>query len=181
MTLGHQPEALRELLDAYPAALTDEVVQALSQDDFDRQRVKARGTRGGAIGVIAAPSGELVLVRRTGLYRGWALPGGTVEDGEGFEAAFRREIEEEIGVELTAVTLLVAETKKLVSPSGEELMFLLAVFGARMIETALPPATSEAVREGLEAALIRPDQLPESMILGDRKKLDLYGGALVHR
>jgi len=173
--------ALRELIVAYPAAQTTEVVQVLSQDDFDRQRTKAHGTRGGAIGILAAPSGELVLVRRTGLYRGWALPGGTVEHGEAFVVAFRREIEEEIGVHVTSVTLLLAETKELVSPTGETAMFLLTVFGARIRELQLPPPTAEALREGLEAALFRPDQLPESMILGDRQKLDLYANVFARQ
>jgi ADP-ribose pyrophosphatase YjhB (NUDIX family) len=165
---------LRELMAAYPAAQTEDVVQALSQDDFDRQGAKARGARGGAIGIVVTPGGELVLVRRTGLYRGWALPGGTVEHGEAFDAAFRREIEEEIGVEVTSVSLLLAETKQLISPTGEQARFLLAVFGAHIRDHQLPPPTADAVREGLEAALFHPNRLPDSMILGDRQKLDRY-------
>lgn len=166
--------ALGELLAAYPSARTSVVVQDLSQEDFDRQRRKARGMRGGAIGILSAPSGELVLVRRTGLYAGWALPGGTVEPGEAFDAAFRREIEEEIGVAARSVELLLAETKHLVSPTGERVLFLLAVFGARILERTLPPRTAEAVREGLEVALFHPEMLPSHMILGDRQKLDLF-------
>lgn len=173
--------ALHELIAAHPAADTAEVVQALSQDDFDRQRAKARGTRGGAIGIVAAAGGELVLVRRTGLYCGWALPGGTVEHGEAFDAAFRREIEEEIGVGVTAVSLLLVETKQLVAPTGEQAMFLLAVFGARLREHQLPGPTAEAIREGLEAALFHPNQLPSSMILGDRQKLDRYASVFAQR
>lgn len=166
--------ALGELLAAYPSAQRAEVVQVLSGEDFEHQRTKARGTRGGAIGILSTPRGELVLVQRAGRYPGWALPGGTVEHGEAFDAAFRREIEEEIGVEVTSVNLLVAETKHLVSPSGEREMFLLAVFSARIREHALPPPTAEAVREGLVAALFHPDRLPEPMLLGDQQKLGLY-------
>jgi ADP-ribose pyrophosphatase YjhB (NUDIX family) len=171
--------ALDQLIAAYPSARCTEVVQEVSQDDFDRQCAKAQRARGGAIGIVVAAGGEIVLVRRTGLYAGWALPGGTVEPGEAFDAAFRREITEEIGVQVSSATLLIAETKRLVSPAGQHAMFLLAVFEARLGGRTLPPPTADAIHEGLEAALFRPDELPVSMILGDRAKLDLYlSGAL---
>lgn len=52
-----------------------------------------------AAGVLCvAPNGHVLLVRRTD-GRGWAFPGGGVEDGESAEDAARRELQEETGVE----------------------------------------------------------------------------------
>ncbi len=166
--------AFERLVAAHPTALVTAVVQAVSQRDFERQEEKSRRALGGAIGILRSRGGQVVLVERTGLYAGWALPGGTVESGEPFEDAFRREIQEEIGVRVSSAALFLVETKRLVSPAGDEAVFFLAVFGAAMEEDALPPPTPEALREGLVAALFRPDELPASMILGDREKLDLY-------
>jgi 8-oxo-dGTP diphosphatase len=49
-------------------------------------------------GVIEGPRGVLLAVRSE--LQGWELPGGGVEPGEGDAAALRREIREEIGVEV---------------------------------------------------------------------------------
>jgi ADP-ribose pyrophosphatase YjhB (NUDIX family) len=166
--------AFERLIAAHPAVLVTDVAQDVSQSDFDLQQQKSRRGLGGAIGILLAPGGQLVLVRRTGLYAGWALPGGTVEIDEPVEDAFRREIQEEIGVGISAATLFLVETKRLVSPAGEQATFFLAVFGARMDEEVLPPATPDALSEGLEAALFRPDDLPAPMILCDREKIDMY-------
>jgi ADP-ribose pyrophosphatase YjhB (NUDIX family) len=105
------------------------------------------------------------------MHAGWSLPGGTVEEGEDFSAAFRREISEEIGVSLDLVDLIEVERKKFISPQGETFDFLLTVFEARMREEELPGPTDDAIAEGLEIALFYPADIPSEMILGDREKL----------
>jgi ADP-ribose pyrophosphatase YjhB (NUDIX family) len=52
------------------------------------------------VDVIVRFQRKIVLIRRKNPPQGWALPGGVVDDGETVETAARREIDEEIGLEL---------------------------------------------------------------------------------
>lgn len=56
--------------------------------------------------VIVENGPGIVLVRRKNEPRGWALPGGFIDAGEGVEAAAVREIEEETGLDVHLETLL---------------------------------------------------------------------------
>lgn len=49
-------------------------------------------------GLVTNEEGKILLVNSP--WRGWEYPGGLVEPGETFEAALRREIREEAGVEI---------------------------------------------------------------------------------
>lgn len=161
------------LIRQYPDARRTTADQPLSETDFEAQKHKhfSRRALGGAIGIIQNARGQIVLVKRSGMHAGWSLPGGTVEAGEDFSAAFRREIIEEIGVSLDLADLIEVERKKFISPQDESFDFLLAVFEARMREEELPGPTDDAIAEGLEIALFYPADIPSEMILGDRQKL----------
>ncbi|MBB3463708.1 NUDIX hydrolase [Rhizobium sp. BK377] len=166
-------EIFQTLIRQYPRARLSTADQPLPEADFEAQKHKhfSRRALGGAIGIIHNARGQIVLAKRSGMHAGWSLPGGTVEEGEDFSAAFRREIMEEIGVSLDLVDLIEVERKRFISPQGETFDFLLTVFTARMREEELPGPTDDAIAKGLEIALFYPAAIPSEMILGDRQKL----------
>jgi ADP-ribose pyrophosphatase YjhB (NUDIX family) len=53
-----------------------------------------------AVDCIILVGGRVLLIQRRNEPVGWALPGGFVEYGESVEAAVRREMKEETGLEL---------------------------------------------------------------------------------
>ena len=61
-----------------------------------------------ADGILTRENGEIVLILRRGVtYTGyWALPGGTVDEGETIEEALIREMKEEVGVDVEPMDIL---------------------------------------------------------------------------
>ncbi|MDQ6684849.1 MAG: NUDIX domain-containing protein [Pseudomonadota bacterium] len=60
-----------------------------------------------AVGVLVGSDGRFLLTSRPAgkVYAGWwEFPGGKVEAGESVEAALRRELREELGIEVAAAT-----------------------------------------------------------------------------
>nr|WP_041657806.1 NUDIX domain-containing protein [Marinithermus hydrothermalis] len=53
--------------------------------------------------LVQGPSGRILLVRTTKWRGTWGVPGGKVRWGESLEAALRREVREEVGLELTRI------------------------------------------------------------------------------
>lgn len=98
-------------------------------------------TSGSSVVVVDEFGGLLPMERAdTG---GWGLPGGFMEPGEPFEDAARREVREEIGIEVVDLSLL-------------------GVFSVPSTTTAIPTATRSSTsrpRSWLEHRLTRPSAL----------------------
>ncbi|MGL4859892.1 MAG: 8-oxo-dGTP diphosphatase MutT [Enterobacteriaceae bacterium] len=61
------------------------------------------------IGIVADQQDQVLLTQRTSgqhLSGYWEFPGGKVNEGESLEAALKRELQEEVGIEVQACSLL---------------------------------------------------------------------------
>jgi 8-oxo-dGTP pyrophosphatase MutT (NUDIX family) len=115
----------------------------------------------GARAILVSPEGQVLLVRHTYL-AGWYLPGGACERGEGDEAALRREIREELGLEVGGTMsvhgrfLNLAEYKR-------DTVTVFIVHGA-----AAPVKTSAEIAEW---GFFDPRHLPEDTSPGTRRRI----------
>jgi 8-oxo-dGTP pyrophosphatase MutT (NUDIX family) len=106
----------------------------------------------GSICVIERADGAVLLVRQS-YRRRWGIPGGLLKKGERPEDAARREVLEEIGIEIE----LVGEPAVVVDPVPRRIDL---VFRARPLDAddaPLRPRSPEIV----EARWFAPDALPE--------------------
>lgn len=96
---------LQRLEREYDEFETVETAWERTDDEYERIHDQfERGALGGAGVWLTNDAGEVLLVRNEG-DEGWAEPGGTVEPGESYETAARREVREEAGVECSIVDL----------------------------------------------------------------------------
>ncbi|MCS6851091.1 MAG: NUDIX hydrolase [Gemmataceae bacterium] len=128
--------------------------------------------------VTAEPRPRVLLIRRRHepFAGSWALPGGFVDEHEALEAAARRELREETGLEVGELEQLGAFGDPGRDPRGWTVSI---VFGARVkADQAMPQAADDAA----EVAWHRLDQLPplafdHARILEHvRRRWELTGG-----
>jgi ADP-ribose pyrophosphatase YjhB (NUDIX family) len=131
-----------------------------------------RGLTLGAQGVIIDGDDRVLLVRHS--YRpGWFFPGGGVEYGETIETALHRELDEEVGVSLTAPPRLHGVFANFTSFPGDH----IALFVVRDWQR----------REGYlkrgeiaETGMFERARLPEHTDAGTRRRLaEIFDGAEV--
>jgi ADP-ribose pyrophosphatase YjhB (NUDIX family) len=131
-----------------------------------------RGLTLGAQGVIIDGDDRVLLVRHS--YRpGWFFPGGGVEWGETIETALHRELDEEVGVSLTAPPRLHGVFANFTSFPGDH----IALFVVRDWQR----------REGYlkrgeiaEAGMFERARLPEQTDAGTRRRLaEIFDGVEV--
>lgn len=104
--------------------------------------------RRGVIGIVIRKSTLLMIRRAAGVARGghWCLPGGHVEPGENPRKAIRREMSEELGIEV-----IPAERVGSVRIGRE---YILAVWRVRHVRGEFQPAAPEVA----EMRWLTPDQ-----------------------
>lgn len=118
--------------------------------------------------VIIDDKGRVLLLKhrfRPG--SGWGMPGGYLEKGEQPQAALRRELREEAGLEIEKVELMFVRTFK--KPRQLEIIFRCRAVGN----------TNQLNYEIQKAAWFAPDELPEGLPKDQRQliKMALNDGA----
>ncbi len=117
-----------------------------------------------AAGIIVNNEGKVLLIKhRFRAGSGWGIPGGFLEAGEQADAALRRELREEIGLELEQLRIFTARTFK--RQNQIEVVFLAKASGEPQ------PGSIEVERVEWFSPESLPDALPS-----DQKKL--IGSAL---
>jgi 8-oxo-dGTP diphosphatase len=105
----------------------------------------------GAMAIVERPDGSVLLVRHS-YRRRWGVPGGLLKRGEHPEVALRREVLEEVGVEVD----LLGEPAVVVDPDPQRVDL---VFRGRLRDPDAEPRPVSA--EILEVGWFGPDELPE--------------------
>jgi len=122
--------------------------------------------------LVLDDEGRLLLVERVGI-AGWGLPGGFMEPGESFEEAGRREVIEETGLEIGALTLLGVFSGPeyyFRYPHGDEVFNVTAAYTAKTLGGGLR-------LDGVELSHGRffgVDELPEDIIGPEKPIVDAY-------
>lgn len=108
-----------------------------------------------AAGIVTDDNGRVLLLKhRFRAGSGWGIPGGFVEAGEQPEEGLRRELREEIGLELDTAEISKART-------FSDVKQIEIVFRCRSQGTALPQSI-EIRKAGWFSLTQLPDGLPES-------------------
>lgn len=119
--------------------------------------------RPGVGAVVLNESGEVLLLKRADREQ-WALPTGTVERGEPVEEAISREVQEEIGLQITVdqLTGVYSHPKQQVFsyPSGEIVHFVTNCFSCSVDGGTLEADHDEA----LDVGFFDTDRLPSQIL-----------------
>ena len=113
--------------------------------------------------VMLIKDNQVLLIRHTYI-EGWFMPGGGVKRGETLEQAARREVQEEAGAELQALTLLGAYSNLVNWKNDHNIVFFSDQF----------TVNGKHDKEIAEARFFPLDSLPADTEPGHRLRLDEY-------
>lgn len=126
----------------------------------------------GAAVIVTDAGGRVLLMQRSDT-GGWGLPGGFMDPGESLEETARREVREEVGLELDELTLMnifSGPEQYFRYPNGDQVFNVTAVYTARARSWALQLDPEEAVT----AQLFAVDELPAETIAPEVPILEEY-------
>jgi len=126
--------------------------------------MKHEGPRA-TVDVIVEVGGGIALIRRRNPPPGGAIPGGFIDDGERAEDAARREMREELGVDVELVTLLGVYSDPARDPRGHTIS---TVYVGRANDS--PRAGDDAA----DAGVFRRDTLPTPLAFDHARILEDY-------
>lgn len=170
MARQQKNDALEELKKINHSVVPSKISYEVDAAFFAHQKGK-KNVRGFTSGIIMTPENKIVLARRGK----WFMPGGGVEIGETFAQAMEREIMEEVGIGVHDLSLVAVDEEEFISPEGDEVFSVLAVFAMKTKDVQIPRLTAGAQEEGIEdMALFEVGNLPELMALTDREKILSY-------
>jgi len=126
--------------------------------------MKHEGPRA-TVDVIVEVDGGIALIRRRNPPPGWAIPGGFIDYGERAEDAARREMREELGVDVDLVALLGVYSDPARDPRGHTIS---TVYVGRASGT--PHAGDDAA----DVAVFRRETLPAPLAFDHARILEDY-------
>jgi ADP-ribose pyrophosphatase YjhB (NUDIX family) len=126
--------------------------------------MKHEGPRA-TVDVIVEVDGGIALIRRRNPPPGWAIPGGFIDYGERAEDAARREMREELGVDVALVALLGVYSDPARDPRGHTIS---TVYVGRASGT--PHAGDDAA----DVAVFRRETLPAPLAFDHARILEDY-------
>ena len=118
-------------------------------------------------GLLVGPSGQLLLIRSPKWSGEWGIPAGKVEVGEALEDALRREIREEVGLEVVSAEFLLVQ-ELLFEPSFHLPMHFVSVnYACRVDDTTVVAGeeVEQAVWVEMGEAMRYPLNLPTAKLL----------------
>ncbi|MEH1166509.1 NUDIX domain-containing protein [Micromonospora sp. CPCC 205539] len=123
--------------------------------------------------MVVSDNGHLLLIERadTG---DWGLPGGFMEPGESFEDAARREVREEVGIELDGLDFLGVFSGPQYFyryPNGDEVFNVTAAYVGRV---TVPSTRTLDATEVRSARFFPPHRLPPDILLPEQPIVAAY-------
>jgi 8-oxo-dGTP diphosphatase len=123
----------------------------MAQDGYRKQHIVTS-----VVGVVVDDQDRVVLTRRcVAPFRDqWVMPGGKIELGESVVGALRREVREEVGIEISGEALI--DVFEHLEPGPENDHFVILYYRCRPLRSDLVPNDAEVA----EARWVRRDELP---------------------